>query len=200
MSITNIECSLQVIFILLVLKCTCSVQMDCNNLWNNKGRKLIERGKRQISDFESIGDEIDTAQKNKKCFGQFCLPKHYNRLVLPTDVNATNETKNEIDVHLDFDIRVFEVNDIRFTVSFTMYFGIRWEEPRLLRKNNSKSYDTTLERVDLDLLQHLWLPSIYILNLKSYKTLNIFSEFAGENSFSSFNQVLLAAAFTVKNC
>ena len=142
---------------------------------------IFERNQRQKRDSNQSEKNHTITLKSKKCFGPFCLPKGYNNLIPPSQFPGGNETNKIIDVNLDFDVRVFEVNDIKFTVSLTMYFGIRWKEPRLLKKNISKEYNGTFKRVDLHMLKDLWLPSIYILNLKSYKTINIFSEFAGKN-------------------
>ena len=39
--------------------------------------------------------------------------------------------EGRVDVSVDLDIlQILEVDDIKFTVSFSMYFGVRWEEPR----------------------------------------------------------------------
>ena len=85
-----------------------------------------------------------------------------------------------VDIKLDFDFRVYEVDDIRYTVSFTMYFGVRWHEPRMITIGKANYSDAlTAEPLNLDMLSYLWLPAIYVLNLKSYKTLDIFSQFAG---------------------
>ena len=167
----------KVLFMLIVLSNSSSHQIFQVNPDNTKEKCLFERSKRQTSAFNDESSE--KFPDNEKCFDEFCLPKGYNRLIPPSHNIGNNDTKKPVDVHLDFDIRVFGVNDIKFTVSLTMYFGIRWQEPRLL-KNKSNSYDGTFERVDLDMLQDLWLPSVYILNLKSYKTLNVFSDFAGK--------------------
>ena len=179
----NISCCFRIAFILIASKEAFSFKTRYNNVEKAQAKSVFGRNKRQIVDFNDNEVSRAKGQKTKKCFGQFCLPKDYDSLVSPSDIDSTNDTKNVVDVNFDFDIRVFEVDDIKFTVSFTMYFGIRWEEPRLLKKNVSKSYDDTFQRVNLDMLKHLWLPSIYILNLKSYKTLNVLSEFAGNHIF-----------------
>ena len=159
-----------------------SLQLNYQNekIENTEVKTIFERNKRQVGDSLESRTNHTLALKNKYCFGPFCLPKGYNKLIPPSKVYGGNQTNKIIDVNLDFDVRVFEVNDIKFTVSLTMYFGIRWKEPRLLKKNVSKEYDGTFKRVDLHMLEDLWLPSIYILNLKSYKTINIFSEFGGK--------------------
>lgn len=169
----------KVLSILIVLSNSFSLQIFHMNQDKMKGKCLFERSKRQTIDLNADIVSSEKFPDNEKCFVEFCLPKGYNRLIPPSYNIGSNDTKKPVDIHLDFDIRVFEVNDIKFTVSLTMYFGIRWHEPRLL-KNKSNAYDGTFERVDLDMLQDLWLPSVYILNLKSYKTLNVFSDFAGK--------------------
>ena len=175
-----------VLFLLFVPKDTCCFyesNYSDKNMKIPNGNKIFERSKRQTTDIIDNESSCIKTQRSTKCFGQFCLPKNYDKLAPPTNFYGNNETIKAVDVNLDFDIRVFEVNDVKFTISFTMYFGIRWEEPRLSKTNDSKTFGTSFERVDLDMMQHLWLPSIYVLNLKSYKTLNILSDFAG-NHFS----------------
>ena len=191
----NISCCFRIAFILIASKEAFSFKTRYNNVEKAQAKSVFGRNKRQITDFDDTEVSRAKGQKNKKCFGQFCLPKDYDSLVSPLDIDSTNDTKKIVDVNFDFDIRVFEVDDIKFTVSFTMYFGIRWEEPRLLKKNISKSYDDTFQRVNLDMLKHLWLPSIYILNLKSYKTLNVLSEFAGNHIVYPFYLALQIIIF-----
>ena len=84
-----------------------------------------------------------------------------------------------MNISLDFDVRVYEVDDIKFTISLTMYFGVRWNEPRILKKNVLESNKSKIDRIRQEMIDYLWLPSIYVLNLKSYKVLDIFSEFSG---------------------
>ena len=151
-----------------------------DNIENSKVENILKRHKRQINEYGENDIGHINVLGNKKCFGQFCLPKGYDNLVPPSKYYGDNYTEKIVDVNMDFDVRVFEVNDIKFTVSLTMYFGIRWQEPRLLKRNHSKSFEGTFERVHLHMLQDLWLPNIYILNLKSYKNMNIFSDFAGK--------------------
>ena len=179
-----------IVVLMVVPAAIFSLQLSYENekIENTEVQTVFRRSQRQVRDSYESGRNHSVALKNKKCFGPFCLPKGYNNLIPPShrDLYGGNKTNKIIDVNLDFDVRVFEVNDIKFTVSLTMYFGIRWKEPRLLKKNVSKEYDGTFKRVDLHMLNDLWLPSVYILNLKSYKTVNIFSEFAGKRFYLTF--------------
>ena len=56
-----------------------------------------------------------------------------------------------------------------------MYLNLYWNEPRIL--NNQT--DGIFRPVDLSLLKDLWVPDIYIYNLKSISKQSIFTDFAG---------------------
>ena len=168
------------IILIFTLPTCCDFIQLSNNFSQLKQSKVFKResSKDQVS--PEYGSDTCESQHQmcRKCFGQFCLPADYNRLFRPTvNHNDKGVSPGPVDVDLDFDVRIFEVNDIKFTISFTMFFGVRWKEPRLVKKNSSDS--NPVEQVSLEILEYLWLPSIYILNLKTYQTLDIFSDFAG---------------------
>ena len=54
-----------------------------------------------------------------KCADQYCLGKNYSKL----DVPFNDEGRVDIAVDLDV-LQILEVDDIKFTVSFSMYFGV----------------------------------------------------------------------------
>ena len=85
-----------------------------------------------------------------------------------------------VDVSVDLDVlQILEVDDIKFTVSFSMYFGVRWTEPRL-RSPATKPGDNPYVAIDLGLIDFLWVPDVYIYHLKTIQVLNIFTQFAGK--------------------
>lgn len=54
-----------------------------------------------------------------KCADQYCLGKNYSKLDVPF-----NE-EGRVDIAVDLDVlQILEVDDIKFTVSFSMYFGV----------------------------------------------------------------------------
>ena len=55
-----------------------------------------------------------------KCAESYCLPLEYDKLEVPfNDAGA-------VDVSVDLDVlQILEIDDIKFTVSFSMYFGVR---------------------------------------------------------------------------
>ena len=78
------------------------------------------------------GCKNESGSSYLKCVGQFCLPIDYDKLAMPHPLprsicNNSEKSKHTaaVDIKLDFDFRVYEVDDIRYTVSFTMYFGVR---------------------------------------------------------------------------
>ena len=59
-------------------------------------------------------------------------------------------------------------------MTFSSYFNVLWQEPRLhiserfLQELNSTSPETMIP-VNLELVNELWLPNIFIYNLKTFK-------------------------------
>ena len=71
------------------------------------------------------------------------------------------------------------VDDRNFRVDFVTYMSMLWEEPRIVYTGNSSVPKTV--SLGLDMAQHIWLPDIYIYNLKSVKMTSILREFAGND-------------------
>jgi len=70
-----------------------------------------------------------------------------------------------------------QVDDVKFTVSFSMYFGVRWTEARLVSPEETEP--NPYIPIDIDFVKNLWVPDIYIYHLKTIEVLNIFIPFAG---------------------
>ena len=102
--------------------------------------------------------------------GQYCLPDNYDRLDKPY-----NDRPVEVKVDLDV-TQILDINDVEFTLSLSMYFGVRWEEPRLI--SNASSNETYVA-ADISFFDQLWVPDVYIYNLKNIKKYKIFTDFAG---------------------
>jgi hypothetical protein len=114
--------------------------------------------------------QLVTNDDGQKCAGQVCLPSNYSRLIGP------NKESSSIDIKIDLEVlQILEVNDRLFTVSFSMYFGVVWQDPRIL---SPPTADPNVP-IALSFMDHLWVPDVYFYNLKSIQTLNIISEFAG---------------------
>lgn len=103
------------------------------------------------------------------CSGNFCIPETYNHFVLPTN-ESTNEVLN---VRIDFDIIDFlEINDKDFSVTFSTYLGVYWEDPRLTQHSGENGDDGFLT-LDTSILSCMWVPDIYMYNLKSIEVLSV---------------------------
>ena len=83
------------------------------------------------------------------------------------------------------------MNDKEFSVTLTMYFAVRWEEPRLTTNNTVSEGQWT--PIDLQFLNHLWVPNIFIYDLRSFAALNVLKKLAGvwivEGKEIYYNQV-----------
>ena len=73
-------------------------------------------------------------------------------------------------------------------MTFSSYFNVLWQEPRLhiserfLQELNSTSPETMIP-VNLELVNELWLPNIFIYNLKTFKVRRGYKGISGVNIF-----------------
>ena len=89
--------------------------------------------------------------------GSICIPENYNNLEKPA--NKTTVTVSIVDM------KILNVNDYENTITmyFNMYFA--WKEPRLEAPPVVSDYFP----LNHSFLELLWLPDIFIYNLKSIK-------------------------------
>ena len=92
---------------------------------------------------------------------------------------------NMVWVSMDID-EIMQINDADYSITISMYFNIEWQEPRLKmlpsfgasrRPNNSMEPVTV--PMNLEFVKDLWLPNIFIYNLKTYKVIDVLSKLAG---------------------
>merc|ERR1711953_585552 len=107
-----------------------------------------------------------------------CLLDNYSKFELPI-----TEGVNEISVTIDID-EVLRINDKDYSITFATYFNVEWTErrlfvdPELLEKHNNKS-GPLMVPMNLEFVKDLWLPNIFIYNLKTYKVIDVLSKLAG---------------------
>ena len=105
-----------------------------------------------------------------KFLGEVCLTHDYDKLLRPFN----NQT---MEILVDFDIlQIKEVNDNDFSISFVMYFGITWEEPRIFKNSSTPEL---YHSIDLEFFNSLWVPDVYFYHLKSISSGKILTDFAG---------------------
>jgi len=109
-----------------------------------------------------------------------CLPDNYSKFELPY-----TEQTNVIGVSIDID-EVLRINDKDYSITFSTYFNVEWRERRLnmfpsfgasLRPDNSTEH--VMVPMNLEFVKDLWLPNIFIYNLKTYKVIDVLSKLAG---------------------
>jgi hypothetical protein len=78
--------------------------------------------------------------------------------------------------HINIEIHisdVLKINDRDFSITFSIYFNVQWREPRLQIDSsffqNRSSEEDQLQPVDLNLINDLWVPNVFIYNLKTFK-------------------------------
>jgi len=130
--------------------------------------RIEKDGEEQTQD-PSGTDDYDRA-KGLRCASSQCIEKDYDKMALPDLEEAT-------EVHTSFELRdVIDIDDEKFTITFSMYFGLQWKEPRLRNYDNSTSPDWMA--IDLDFANNLWLPNIFIYDLKEFKTIHVLHKLA----------------------
>lgn len=106
-----------------------------------------------------------------------CLPRNYSSM----DIPLTDEPNHiGIEIHIS---DVLKINDRDFSITFSLYFNVQWREPRLQIDpsffQNRSSEEDQLQPVDLNLINDLWVPNVFIYNLKTFKVIDVLSKLAG---------------------
>ena len=112
-----------------------------------------------------------------KCVLGWCLPKDYQKLESPTPDEP---------VHVDINVEILDilsVNDKEFSITMSMYFSVMWQESRI--ETNNTIEPGFWYPVSLEFLQDLWIPNVFIYNLKSFANAQVLKRLAGKQKFSS---------------
>ena len=117
--------------------------------------------------------EADSDDKFKKCVNNFCLPGNYTKSVSPFNGREPTE------VAIDFEIlQILEIDDVRFTISILMYLGGSWVDPRIISLDQVDPAEKI--PIDIGFADDLWLPDIYIYDMKEITIPKYYIPFAGE--------------------
>jgi len=124
---------------------------------------------------EPVHQGIECSQDSP---GTLCLTKDYSTFDLPY------KTKPNL-IKIGFEISdVLGINDKDYSITFGLYFSVEWMEPRLnlskeLWGEDMVAGEDDLVPVNLELIKSLWIPNIFIYNLKTFKTIDVLSKLAG---------------------
>ena len=113
-----------------------------------------------------------TNQTGQRCSENYCLPTDYNKLVAPFKESGPME------ISINFEIlQILEIDDVRFTVSMLMNLGVTWEDHRI---SGPTQEDPNLKfPIDIGFANELWLPDVYIYDLKQIDIPKFYIPFAG---------------------
>ena len=132
---------------------------------------------------------------NERIMKTACLPKEYSKFELPI---KQAEGNNQIDITIDID-EVLRINDKDYSITFSCYFNVQWKERRIhlgpefgkeqclaeaAEGGGAECYNTTgnaniMVPMNLEFVKDLWLPNIFIYNLKTYKVIDVLNKLAG---------------------
>ena len=104
-----------------------------------------------------------------KCVLGWCLPLNYQKLESPIPDGA---------VHVDINVEILDilsVNDKEFSITMSMYFSVMWQESRIWTNNSLQPEDWY--PVSLEFLNDLWIPNVFIYNLKSFQNVAVLKKF-----------------------
>jgi len=128
----------------------------------------------------SEADLVCVYEDGKVTNKHLCLPHDYNKFDLP----FPNQV-NPIDIGIDI-TDVLRINDKEYSVEFSSYFNVMWTEPRLhipkrflTDLNFTRGSSQSMIPVNLELVNELWLPNVFIYNLRTFKVVEVLSKHAG---------------------
>ena len=81
-------------------------------------------------------------------------------------------------------LQIVDINDVDFTVTFSMYLFVKWMEARLQKNGTTPGPDNQETPVDLKFLDKLWVPDVYFYDLKKLEDHMFLTKFAGEKTYS----------------
>ena len=117
-----------------------------------------------------------------KCIESFCLPHDYSSSTIPKDGIEISglAKKSTIEVTLEYtDVDILEVSDLKHTIKMVMYLGVHWKEPRLVCPQGKRKSNKI--PLDIQFLDHLWIPDLDIYNIKEIQEFKLLKKFAGTN-------------------
>ena len=75
---------------------------------------------------------------------------------------------------------VLNVNDKKFSVALSMYFGVHWKEDRLiLPSEGHNNSGAEWVPIDLDFMQYLWVPNVFVYDIAEFHAIECLKRLAG---------------------
>lgn len=89
---------------------------------------------------------------------------------------------------------VLRVDDKKFSVSLSLYFGVVWKEHRLIMPPpSSNNSGASWLPIDLDFMNNLWVPNAFVYDLVDFTAVTCLEKLAGlwilKDNILFYNQV-----------
>ena len=127
----------------------------------------------------AFGVENKGKAGNEACSNVFCLPKDYDKLAAPFTESGILDIAFELEIS-----QILAFDDIRFTVSILMYLNVIWEDSRI--QGPALEDPTQMIPIDFGFVDSLWLPDVYIYDMKEIVLSKFNIPFAGDSCILSY--------------
>ncbi len=121
-------------------------------------------------------DKEKETESFQKCSYDYCLPTEYNKMEAPFIEFEPLEIEIEIDV-----LQIHEIDDITFTICLSLNLNVIWQDFRII--GTSSDDPTAVIPIDSRFVESLWLPDLYIYNMKEILPKKFNIPFAGTAIF-----------------
>ena len=97
------------------------------------------------------------------CSSSVCIPSTYNKMDMPNS-DQVNKEPFQVSVSM-YLLDIYRINYEDFTMDLNIHVRFTWNDNRL--SNNKTGFNSD---VDVDFIENLWVPDIYIYDLKDLRT------------------------------
>ena len=126
------------------------------------------------------------ANADPNCIGHVCIPKSYDMTILPLQ----NEI-NQIDINF-INIRIIKVDDEESTITLSLWLQMYWKDSRLIVKSHSEDSSRnnhTFTPLNSAIINRIWVPAPYILDLKNIESKSRILYLKNENVIYHFSDL-----------
>ena len=130
-----------------------------------------------VACLSSQANLVTPIEQNKICSLDYCIPPGYQKGVLPP--TTTGNGKKPLQISMEYDVsQITTIDDDNNFMTLAMYMSASWQDPRLeFVGNESKPIQERLQVVDARLKEKLWLPDLFIYNLKEVYSNSLHDKF-----------------------
>jgi len=121
-----------------------------------------------------VATKVLENKNTQKCSYAYCLPIDYKKMDAPFKESEPLQIEIKIDL-----LQILEIDEVKFTVTLSINILIIWEDFRI---TGPTANDPTEQiPIDIRFVDSLWLPDIYIYDMKEILPTKFNIPFAGNN-------------------